>query len=58
MEWDLAGTLPMCFPLQCFLFSLRQSVFAADWEKWREVRQLYCLSGLQVLRGSRLNHTQ
>ncbi len=42
MEWELAETLPMCFPLQCFLFSLRQSVFAADWEKWREVRPVCC----------------
>lgn len=31
-------TRPMCFPLQCFSLSLCQSVFAADWEKWWEVR--------------------
>lgn len=31
-------THPMCFPLQCLLLSLCQSVFAADWEKWWEVR--------------------
>lgn len=57
-EWELAKTLPMCFPLQCFLFSLRQSVFAADLEKWREVRPVCCLSGPRVLCSSRLKLTQ
>lgn len=35
---ELAETRPMCLPLQCFFFSLCQSVFGADWEKWCEVR--------------------